>query len=343
VWQFISGQLAIRTPESLSRFEVSGSAACTSVSRAAGTLWPSGTATRSKHCTIIHLAYHRSKRYGQVALPPIQNTVRSSTSAPTTGRSAMDKWHCHPFKTLYDHPTHLLQPVEALWPSGAATRSKHCTIIQLTFYHRSERYGQVALPPVQNTVRSSTSAPTTGRSAMNKWHCHPFKTLYDHAPHLLPPVEALWPSGTATRSKHCTIIRLTFCHRSKCYGQVALPPAQNTVRSSTSPPSTGRNPLKTFLSLPPPPNFKITLFVKQFLLFYHFLFNISIPVPRILFFTLHYNQQIHKQYHNSTYHNSLSVQSTLLHVSTLSCHQFTASALLSYTRSSNRSCWKYNL
>jgi len=32
---------------------------------------------------------------------------------------------------------------------------------------------------------------------------------------------------------------------------------------------------------------------------------------------------MHNQYRNSTYHNSLSVQSTLLHVSTLSCHHHT--------------------
>jgi len=36
-----------------------------------------------------------------------------------------------------------------------------------------------------------------------------------------------------------------------------------------------------------------------------------------------YNQQTDNQYHNSTYHSSLSVQSTLLHVSTLSCHHQT--------------------
>jgi len=173
-------------------------------------LWPSGTATHSKHCTIVHLSsYHRSKRHGQVALPPVQNTVRSSNSPSTTGRSAMAKWRCHPFKTLYDHPTHLLPPVGALWPSGAATRSKHCTIVHLSSYHRSKRYEQVTLPPVQNTVRSCTSPSATGRSAMAKWHCHPFKTLYDHPPHLLPPVEVLWTSGTATRSKHCTIVHLT--------------------------------------------------------------------------------------------------------------------------------------
>jgi len=38
------------------------------------------------------------------------------------------------------------------------------------------------------------------------------------------------------------------------------------------------------------------------------------------FFNFSYNQQTHNQYHNRTYHNSLSMQSTLLHVSTLPCH-----------------------
>ena len=130
------------------------------------------------------------------------------------------------------------------------------------------------MPPVQNTVRSSTSHSTTGRSPS--------------------------PSGTATRSKHCTIIHLTFHHWSKPYGQVALPPVQNTVRSSTSPYTIGKPPYNShnsviFLVLPLPP-FKITSSFKQslllFLTFSHF--NISIHVPRIIYcyFLL---QQTHAQ------------------------------------------------
>jgi len=43
---------------------------------------------------------------------------------------------------------------------------------------------------------------------------------------------------------------------------------------------------------------------------------------RSQFITHYYNQQTHNQYHNNTHHNSLFAQSTLLHVSTLSCpHQ----------------------
>jgi len=59
-----------------------------------------------------------------------------------------------------------------------------------------------------------------------------------------------------------------------------------------------------------------------------------------------YNQQKHSQYHNSIHHNSTSVQSTLLHVSTIfrvTTRQFTANVLLSYTHSANCSCWKYSL
>jgi hypothetical protein len=43
----------------------------------------------------------------------------------------------------------------------------------------------------------------------------------------------------------------------------------------------------------------------------------------VYFIILCYNQQTHNSYHNSTYHNRLSVQSTLLHFSTFPCHHQT--------------------
>jgi len=50
---------------------------------------------------------------------------------------------------------------------------------------------------------------------------------------------------------------------------------------------------------------------------------IIILMYRASFIIFYSNKQTHNQYRNSIYHNSLSVQSTLPHVSTQSCHHQT--------------------